>query len=126
MNITLNFLKTHPNHIFVFGDNMLHKGCKGAALFRNEPNVHGFITKRFPNNKPKSFFRPHEYEYVFKIELLSLEKLIKTMSRAIWLITPLGSGLANKYHIWEKVIKPGLEELRKYPNVIFTWEVDKI
>lgn len=123
MQITLEYLRKHLDHIFVYGDNKLHKGCLGAAMFRKEPNSYGFVTKKYPRMDNKAFYRPYEYKSVFEKEINYLIHYIELYPEKTFLITPLGSGLANKYKIWEQVIKPGLEVLRKYKNVIFTWEV---
>lgn len=126
--ITQEYLISNPTHIFVFGDNLLHKGKGGAAELRYLTNTHGFITKKYPNNKDSSFYKPVEYKLIFQKELSILKRSIENVNykNFKWLITPLGSGLANRYYIWEKTIKPGLEVLRKYPNVVFLWEVDKL
>lgn len=118
--ITKKYLKNHPNHVFVFGDNTVRKGYKGGALLRSEPNSYGFITKKYPNNQSTSFYRPEEYEKIFWQELKLLEQLIEREAEKTFLISQLGGGLANRYHIYEKVIAPNLkEELKQYPNVEF-------
>lgn len=121
MIVTREYLRSHPTHIFVFGDNLKRKGKKGAAELRDEPNTYGFVTKRAPNNLDQSFYRPENYRLLFEFELKLLEMAIEK-GEYTFLISQLGAGLANKYNIWEKVIKPGLESLRKYPNVVFLWE----
>lgn len=119
MKITCNYLRQNPNHIFVFGDNLQRKGMRGAASLRNEPNTYGFVTKKAPNNNDGSFYKPEEYLPKFKSEIKKLKKeLIKNPDK-IYFISRLGGGLANKYKIWQKVIRPGLEELNKFENVIF-------
>lgn len=122
MIITKEYLRAHPDHIFVFGDNLLRKGRGGAAILRDEPNARGFITKKAPNNEDESFYRPGEYSLVFRKELYDLSWEIFDHPDRTYLITPLGAGLANRYNIWEKVIKPGLETIRAFPNVVFLWE----
>jgi len=43
----------------------------------------------------------------------------------IYYISQLGGGLANRYKIWEQVLKPGLEkDFSHYENVIFLWDKD--
>lgn len=121
MIVTREYLRSHPTHIFVFGDNLKRKGKKGAAELRDEPNTYGFVTKRAPNNLDQSFYRPENYRLLFEFELKLLEMAIEK-GEYTFLISQLGAGLANKYNIWEKVIKPRLESLRKYPNVVFLWE----
>jgi hypothetical protein len=54
--------------------------------------------------------------------------LLAYMSRNLgktYLISQLGSGLANKYGIWEGVIKNGIAFLKDISNVIFLWEEDE-
>jgi hypothetical protein len=124
MIITREYLIEHPDHIFVFGDNTKRVGRRGAAILRYEPNTYGFITKRYPSNDDDAFFMNNaEYRRIFYMERCKLEEEIKAHLDKTYLISKLGAGLANKYNIWEKVIQPGLEPLRKYPNVIFLWEV---
>jgi len=51
--------------------------------------------------------------------LFKLEEKIKNNFTKTFLISKLGAGLANKYHIYEDVIKKGLNSLSQYENVIF-------
>jgi hypothetical protein len=116
--ITKEFLRNNPNVIFVFGDNLLRKGKKGAATLRDEPNAYGFITKKYPNNRPESFFTLAEYRSKFHRELGKLEKFIIDHPDKEFLISKLGGGLANKYYIFERIIEPNLREFeKKYNNV---------
>ena len=116
--ITKEFLRENPDVIFVFGDNTIRKGKGGAALLRDEPNTYGFITKKYPNNKDESFYRVFEYKHVFRVEMRKLLNDIITNPDKTFIITKLGAGLANKYSIYERIIKPGLEELKIYKNVV--------
>jgi len=119
MIITKSYLRQNPNHIFVFGDNLKRKGYGGAAKLRDEPNTYGFITKKAPNNNDGSFYKPYEYKEKFGVELKRLIKNIENNPDKIYLISKLGAGLANKYGIYQKVIKPGLTKLEKYDNIRF-------
>jgi len=111
MLITKEYLRKNPNTIFVYGDNRLRKGFAGAAMFRSEPNTYGFITKKYPNNNDDSFYKPEEYRKVFEKELSKLEFEIRKSPNTLWLISQLGSGLANKFNIWEEVIKKELSKI---------------
>lgn len=124
MEIIINksYLRSHPNEIFVFGDNLDRKGCGGAAKLRYEPNVYGFVTKKKPTHSDGDYYHPEEYQTKFKTELKKLIKEIENYPNKIFLISRLGGGLANKYNIFEKVIKPGLEVLKQYSNVKFLYE----
>jgi len=117
--ITKSYLRQNPDHIFVFGDNLIRKGKGGAAILRDEPNVYGFITKKLPNNNEGSFYKPDEYRQKFEVELKRLIEEIERFPNKIFMISKLGGGLANRYGIYEKVIQSGLEVLKQYPNVKF-------
>jgi len=119
--VTAEFLRLHPTYVFVYGDNLVRKGKGGAAKLRNEPNTYGFVTKKYPNNQDRSFYRPDEYAEVFEVELRKLTKEIESNPHKLYLISKLGAGLANKYDICDKVIVPGLNELKKanLKNVTF-------
>lgn len=119
--ITAQWLMEHPNHIFVFGDNTIRKGEKGGAALRGIPNTYGFITKIYPTTQKNAYYTPDTYHQIFIQELHKLEMRIVTNPKKIFLISKLGSGLANKYGIFEAVIEPGLSPLRQYPNVVFLW-----
>jgi hypothetical protein len=117
--ITKSYLRQNPDHIFVFGDNLIRKGKGGAAILRDEPNVYGFNTKKLPNNNEGSFYKPDEYRQKFEVELKRLIEEIERFPNKIFMISKLGGGLANRYGIYEKVIQSGLEVLKQYPNVKF-------
>ncbi len=119
ITITKEYLRQNPDHIFIFGDNLFGKGHGGAAALRDEPNTLGFTTKKAPNNEDRSFYRPSEYKEIFEQEMEGLISWIKTCPEKTFLLSKIGSGLANRYKIWEKIIEPGIEELRRYPNVKF-------
>lgn len=119
--ITKQYLKEHPNEIFIYGDNLLRYGTGGAAKVRYCPNTWGFVTKKAPNNYDTSFYRPDEYRPVFEEEMVKLIPVICAWQTKTFLLSPIGSGLANRYHIWEEIIREGLEVLRKYPNVKFLY-----
>jgi hypothetical protein len=119
MKIDRDYLRFNKHHVFVFGDNLLRVGKGGAAILRDEPNTYGFITKKEPNIKDSSYYRPEEYVPVFEEEIKKLIKEIKANPDKVYLISKLGGGLANKYQIFEKVVKPGLVALKAFTNVEF-------
>jgi hypothetical protein len=119
IEITKNYLRSNPDHVFVFGDNLLHVGYGGAAALRDEPNSYGFITKKAPNNNDKSFYKPEDYLIVFDFELKKLKNHIECCPEKTFLISKIGAGLANRYNIWEKVIEPKILKLEIYSNVKF-------
>jgi hypothetical protein len=121
--MTGDFLDSNPKAIFVFGDNTIRQGYGGAAILRDHPQAYGFITKKYPDNKNESFYQPKEYATIFFDELVKLRENIREEPFKTFYISQLGGGLANKYNIWEKIIKSGLEKnLQEFPNVVFLWE----
>ena len=120
--ITKEFLDLYTNSYFVFGDNLTRRGMGGAAKLRDHQHAIGFITKKFPDNKDGSFYKPEEYAPVFFEELGKLKKIIKSYPNKTFYISQLGAGLANKFRIWELLIRDNLvRELEKFDNVIFCW-----
>ena len=120
--ITKDWLSANQNCIFVFGDNLTRRGKKGAAVLRDLPNTYGFITKRYPSNKSEAFYNLYDYSRRFENEMIKLKYFINNNQDKIFLISKLGSGLANKHKIWEKIIYPGLKELATFKNVIFLFK----
>ena len=122
LKITQNFLDETPNAYFVFGDNLERRGYGGAAKLRDHPHSIGFITKKFPDNKDESFYKPEEYSAVFFEELSKLKIIIQKRPDKIFYISQLGGGLANRYRIWEKLIRHNIvRSLSGLENVIFCW-----
>ena len=121
--ITQEFLDMNPDSYFVFGDNLERWGHGGAAKLRDHPHAIGFITKKYPDNNDSSFYRPEEYSTVFFEELEKLKKIIEKRPDKKFYISQLGGGLANKFRIWELLIRDNLvRSLDKFDNVIFCWE----
>lgn len=123
IQITHEFLDCNPSAYFVFGDNLERWGHGGAAKLRDHPHAIGFITKKFPDNKDGSFYKPEEYSPVFFEELKKLKVIVEQRPGKTFYISQLGGGLANKFRIWQKLISHNLtKELEKFDNVIFCWE----
>ena len=121
LKITEKFLDENPDAIFVFGDNLYREGKGGAALLRDHPQSYGFITKKAPNLKTESFYQPEEYWPVFHFELAKLQQLIIGSPEDYFLVSQLGSGLANRYEIFENVIRPSIGVLHAHNNVAFLY-----
>lgn len=120
--VTGAYLDDHPDTIFVYGDNLLHKGTGGAASLRYHPQTYGFVTKRKPSWSEDAFYRPEEYRPVFQEEMDKLRHEITSHPEKIYLISKLGSGLANRYHIYEEVISTELRQLsQRHPNVYLVY-----
>lgn len=55
-------LRLNPDILYLFGDNLVHKGHGGqAAEMRGEPNALGIPTKKAPSRDPTAFFTDDEY-----------------------------------------------------------------
>lgn len=117
MIVTAEYLDQHPDVVFVYGDNLIHKGMGGAAALRHHPNTYGFLTKKYPDMKPTSSYYPDEYRPIFKKEMDRLLEHIKAHPDKIYLISKLGSGLANQHHIFQDVIRDPLLRLSRHPRV---------
>ena len=115
--ITPQWLRKNPGYVFVFGDNLERRGKKGAAICRDEPNAYGFVTKKAPNNRDESFYRPEKYANICYNEMTSLTVYMINNPDKIFLVSRLGAGLANRYSIYEKVIEPMLRALNDHPMV---------
>lgn len=123
--VTKEFLDQNPNSVFVFGDNTRRVGYGGAAVLRDHSQSYGFITKKNPDNMDESFFRPESYRIDFTVQSIELQLVVEKNPDKIYYISQLGGGLANRYKIWEKVCKPGIEKyFSHYNNVVFLWDKD--
>jgi len=122
IHITQEFLDINTNAYFVFGDNLERYGHGGAAKLRDHPHSIGFITKKFPDNQDGSFYKPEEYSSVFFEELKKLKIIIEKRPDKVFYISQLGGGLANKFRIWDKLIRHNLvRTLEPFENVVFCW-----
>ena len=123
LTITREFLRAHPNYIFVFGDNLERRGTGGAAALRDEPNTYGFITKKTPTHDDAAYFTPEEYIELFNCEYGKLAVAIdyNGNKNTKYFISKIGSGLANKFGIFEQVIHPRILDLDVYPNTVLLW-----
>jgi len=123
IKITQEFLDNNPDAYFIFGDNLERWGHGGAAKLRDHPHSIGFITKKFPDNSDSSFYKPEEYSAIFFEELEKLKKIIQKRPKKTFYISQLGGGLANKFYIWQKLIRHNLvRSLENFKNVVFCWD----
>ena len=81
------------------------------------------ITKKFPDKRDTSYYHVEEYKEVFFEELYKLAKIVEKRPEKIFYISQLGGGLANRYLIWENLIRDNLvRALSKFDNVVFCWK----
>lgn len=66
--LSVQLVRTHPEKIYVYGDNLKYFGKGGQAIIRDEPNAFGIPTKRYPSWDVWAFFsdQPDEIEAVKK------------------------------------------------------------
>jgi hypothetical protein len=127
INVTEELLNSEPSSYFVFGDNLMKQGLAGAAKLRHHPRAIGFVTKKAPDGNPKSCYTPEEYAKPFFDQLEQLSNHIKGNPGRKFYVSKLGAGYANRYYIWETLIHHNLvDELEKYDNVVFCWELEKL
>ena len=120
--ITEKYLRKHQNEIFVFGENLEQEGYLGSAGLRNLPNTYGFITKKYPDSRYKSYYKIDEYKTVYKEEIKKLKEFIKKNQDKLFLISKIGSGLANRHKIFEEIIEPNIKkDLSEFRNIKFLW-----
>lgn len=80
------------------------------------------LLKKNPDNRDESFYNPDNYRMDFLAYAVELQIFIEKNIEKTFYISQLGGGLANRYKIWEKVLKPGLEKYFScYDNVVFLW-----
>jgi hypothetical protein len=117
--VDVAYLRSHPDEIFVFGDNLERWGRGGAAAVRGEPNAYGFVAKKAPKHADHVYFRPDECREVYTEEIQKLIRFILRHPDQKFLIW---AGLANKYGIFEAVMEPSMKRLiYGFKNVVFLW-----
>lgn len=106
-----SYIKSHPDWLFIFGDNLDRAGFGGQAKeARGEPNTLGIATKKAPSNHPSAFLSDKDHDLWLSIEkprLLNLIDLAKGGKVIIWPLDGIGTGLAKlKYKaplIWNDI-----------------------
>lgn len=60
--ITREYVRSNPDKLFLFGDNLEGRGFGGqAAAMRGEPNAVGIPTKKSPSFAERAFFTDDEF-----------------------------------------------------------------
>jgi len=91
----------NKNFLFIFGDNDAKRGIGGQAVIRNCSNSMGIPTKKFPNNRPGSFYTDKEYalnQEKIDVAILNIMTASKSYDAIILPENGFGNGLA-KLHI---------------------------
>jgi hypothetical protein len=99
MQITRTDLRSHPNRMYLFGDNEARKGYGGlASECRGEPNAIGVATKRFPSHADHAFWHDDDIERCCAIIDADLRPAIEHVKRGGTVMCPaagLGTGLSE-------------------------------
>ena len=95
---TISDVKKNSNALFVYGDNDVHIGKGGQAIIRDLPNTIGIPTKKYPSNKPSSFYT--DSEYISNIVRITdaINKIIDRSIKYKYVVLPedgFGTGLAQ-------------------------------
>lgn len=97
--ITTKLLRSMPNDVWLFGDNMCHFGRGGmAAEMRGEPNSIGVPTKNYPGGLETDYFSDDDYDKAVRAIDAALDKaiLLANMNGGdIYVPVGIGQGLAN-------------------------------
>jgi hypothetical protein len=127
IEISHELLNSDPNAFFVFGDDLNKQNLEGAAALRLHPRAIGFPVCKTPLNIKGACFKPEEYSKLFFDSLKQLLNHVKANPQRKFYITKLGSGIYNRYYIWETLIHHNLvNDLGEYSNVVFCWESESL
>jgi hypothetical protein len=110
--------ENNKNSLYVFGDNVIHKGKAGQAVIRDCDNSFGIPTKIYPSMKANSFFSDNDKE--FAIIKKSIDDLVKKSKKYDFVIFPesgIGTGLAKMPDLSPKLFLYLSDELFKNFNI---------
>lgn len=108
---TREYIRSHPDWLFVFGDNLAREGFGGQAKeARGKPNAIGIAAKRKPTMEPDAFLTDADYDQWFAAEKPTINRLYDAAKRGrtiIWPLDGIGTGLAglekNAPSIWTEL-----------------------
>lgn len=97
--ITRSMLKSAPDTLFVFGDNLARQGFGGQAReMRGEPNAVGIPTKHRPSMAEDAFFTDDDKTKFLIVICMDYIRLVKHAARGSHIVWPkdgIGTGLAE-------------------------------
>lgn len=113
-------IRAHPEHFYVFGDNLQRTGSGGqASQMRNEANALGLITKRRPTMHPTAFLRDTDLRWLLtenRTVIYMLTEHLKLGRTVVWPESGIGTGLAQ-------LESHAPEVLQYYKNLKRTFEL---
>ena len=92
---SVDLVRSSPDHVFIFGNNLLDYGKGGQAIIRDEPNAHGIPTKLKPSQLPGSYFSDDSYESNIAHIQKALDTIPKHYKFIVFPEDGLGTGLAE-------------------------------
>lgn len=98
--IAVGHCRAHPDRLYVYGDNMLHRGKAGQAAIRDEPNAVGVPTKWAPRTDRSAYISDddHDLQRVKDAVTSAVQRLRAHAMAAGVVVLPtrgIGTGLAN-------------------------------
>lgn len=92
---SVDLCRLFPEHVFVFGDNLLRRGKAGQAVIRDEPNAFGIPTKRYPAMRDGAFFSDQEDEVDAVVQSLRDLWVFAKGRKVLFPVKGLGTGMAK-------------------------------
>jgi hypothetical protein len=97
--ISRGMLRSRPDTLFVFGDNLERRGMGGqAAEMRGEPNAVGIPTKRAPRRDEAAYFTDDDYTTAvaaMRDDMVRLADHVKSGGVVVIPADGIGTGLAQ-------------------------------
>lgn len=113
--ITRADLKSNPDKLYVFGDNVKKQGYGGQAReMRGEPNAFGIPTKWHPMMTPKAFFWDHQRNEILTILEPAYQHLIQQLEQGKTIVWPednIGTGL-SRMNVYAPMLWAEMDKIR--------------
>lgn len=121
-HITRQMVRAEPCALFVYGDNLIHKGMSGQSQeMRGEPNAVGIPIKWLPAIDPAAYFSDTDIDtfwYAAEPLCRQLANHLRSSGVVVWPAAGIGTGQTDLEHraplIWASLqrIVARLEEIR--------------
>ena len=119
--LTVSTLRSNPDKVYLFGDNLVGRGKGGQAIIRDEPNAVGIPTKKTPSMGNNAFFTDAEYDSNIK----AIDEAFAKIPEGKTIVIPedgLGTGRAKLKETAPKTfayLENKLNELKKQQKKMF-------
>jgi len=112
--ITREIVRSNPDKLFVFGDNLTGQGMGGQAReMRGEPNSLGIPTKRLPTYSTEAFLKDSDYGNVKPFIDRAIQRISKFTGTVVFPQDGVGTGLAKLPESAPRIYKYLCDELNK-------------